>query len=526
MNDLTQAIEEARHGRTQKVKCPAHDDGEASLNVSPGRNQPVVLHCHAGCETPDILVAAHLGWEAITNPPEQQAETIWTPAGNASHVYSYTDEAGEELFQVLRVPKGGSKTFRQRHMIDGRWVWNINDVRRVLYRLPEVKRAIEQGHMVYLVEGEKDVETLRMMGLTATTMPMGAGKWQPEYSDMLRGAQVTIVTDADEPGRRHARTVQQALSEVDVAATVVEPKAGAKDVTEHLGQGGTIASLVEIRTAGQPQGRPANALNLDEMADLTFPPDDFVIDHSLAREERMILTGHEGVGKAEMLRQFAVMTCAGIHPFTCLPMTPRRVLYVDAQDSKRQQNEVYARLRRLCRLHHLSYDPNGLMILSEYEDPPDLLTLAGADWLYERIMAFRPDLVCMGPIQNLVGRDVKDDDVVRKFKHAVDRSREICGSAYVMEHHAPYKSGLDKDRPVRPYGSSLFLKWPEFGYGLRPTEQEGVFDFHPNRLPRVRARRWPDRVRWGVLGSHEWPWVECEPAHAPLRAVPSWAGPA
>jgi hypothetical protein len=41
-------------------RCPAHNDAHGSLSVSMGRNGGAVVHCHAGCETRDVLAAIGL----------------------------------------------------------------------------------------------------------------------------------------------------------------------------------------------------------------------------------------------------------------------------------------------------------------------------------------------------------------------------------------------------------------------------------------------------------------------------------
>jgi hypothetical protein len=85
---------------------------------------------------------------------------------NIIATYDYTDETGALLFQVCRlVPKD----FRQRRPDrKGGWAWKLGDTRRVLYRLPELCEAIAQRRPIYIVEGEKDVESLRKLGLVAT----------------------------------------------------------------------------------------------------------------------------------------------------------------------------------------------------------------------------------------------------------------------------------------------------------------------------------------------------------------------
>jgi hypothetical protein len=129
--------------------------------------------------------------------------------------YNYRDEKGDSLFQTVRLDP---KDFRQRHVNgDGTWVWNLDGVRRVLYRLPDLLAA-PLDRTVYVVEGEKDADRVRSFGLVATTNPMGAGKWSDEYSEYLRDRHIVILPDNDQAGHDHAQKV--ALSLNGVAATV------------------------------------------------------------------------------------------------------------------------------------------------------------------------------------------------------------------------------------------------------------------------------------------------------------------
>src|SRR6266571_2713906 len=99
--------------------------------------------------------------------------------GEIVSIYEYHDESGVLLFANVRFePKG----FRQgRPDGAGGLIWDMDGVRRVPYRLPEVVAAAQAGHAVFVCEGEKDVETLRALGLVATTNAGGALKWRPEY---------------------------------------------------------------------------------------------------------------------------------------------------------------------------------------------------------------------------------------------------------------------------------------------------------------------------------------------------------
>jgi hypothetical protein len=166
--------------------------------------------------------------------------------------YDYRDEGGELLFQVVRTPTPGGKTFyQQRPDNRGGWIANVEGVRHMLYRLPELLAA-DPSETVYVVEGEKDVETLRALGLVATTNPGGALKWRPEYNAELRGRNVVILPDHDDVGRQHGVDVAKALAGVAGSVRVVDlpglPEHG--DVTDWLAAGHTIDDLRAQVAAG------------------------------------------------------------------------------------------------------------------------------------------------------------------------------------------------------------------------------------------------------------------------------------
>lgn len=80
--------------------------------------------------------------------------------------------------------------------------------RQVLYRLNEVLEA----PIVFVVEGAKDVETLRKHGFVTTTTAGGAeARWLPEFTETLAAREVIIISDNDKPGRNRAARIARAL---------------------------------------------------------------------------------------------------------------------------------------------------------------------------------------------------------------------------------------------------------------------------------------------------------------------------
>jgi len=139
--------------------------------------------------------------------------------------------------------RGPGKKFSAGHHEGTDFIWNIRDVRRVLYKLPElVKRKNE---IVYIVEGEQDTDRLLKEGLLATTNSHGPGKWRDDYSESLKDRDVVIIPDNDEEGKSHAEKVAKSLAKKARSIKIVElpglPEHA--DVSDWLDAGNTIESL-------------------------------------------------------------------------------------------------------------------------------------------------------------------------------------------------------------------------------------------------------------------------------------------
>ena len=199
----------AQPGRDNRCICPCHADRTGSLMVKLESDGRILMCCQAGCTTQAICEQIGIKVSDLNERPlvpgmnvhkakptkpaakVQQAAAVpqqekddkperplpWPP----TKVYDYTDEDGKLIFNVLRFTyPEGDKTFRQgvpdKSKKSGFNLSGVSKLRRPLYRLPEVVKAVQEGRPVYVVEGEKDADTLAAMGLTATTNPGGASK--------------------------------------------------------------------------------------------------------------------------------------------------------------------------------------------------------------------------------------------------------------------------------------------------------------------------------------------------------------
>jgi len=231
---IVRALKARRSGTGWMAQCPAHDDSNPSLSIRDGDGK-VLLHCHAGCGQRDVIEALRTQglWQERPRTPRRQIATT----------YDYTDEVGRLLYQVVRTqPKG---FFQRRPDGNGGWI-NKKSKRQVLYHLREVLDA----PIVFIVEGEKDVETLRAYGFVATTSAGGAeAYWLSEFTETLVGREIIVIPDNDKPGRDRAARIARALIGRVTRLVILEVE-GAKDVTDWFDKGHSELELIELVEKG------------------------------------------------------------------------------------------------------------------------------------------------------------------------------------------------------------------------------------------------------------------------------------
>jgi hypothetical protein len=142
-------------------------------------------------------------------------DTGYSPMSRRIHqVYKYVDETGKLLYENVRYYP---KSFRQRGYNEkGEWLWNLEGVRRVPYRLPELIKAKENNVDIFLCEGEKDADVLRELGFIASSFK----NWTEDFNQYIHGCHLIIVQDHDLPGiamaNEAARLVLRSAASVKV----------------------------------------------------------------------------------------------------------------------------------------------------------------------------------------------------------------------------------------------------------------------------------------------------------------------
>lgn len=260
----------------------------------------------------------------------------------------------------------------------------------------------------------------------------------------------------------------------------------------------TIRDSLSTRTAGP--GRSYKDLLALEFTEAWVSP------NYLAPQDRLILTGREGLGKSTLMRQIAVSVAAGLDPFTHHAVPEKRVLVIDCENSDAlNQGKYHALIRRANHYRGGSEIPRDQLVIESRVDGLDLTGQRDSAWLLSVVAANAPDLVVIGPIYKLHTGNPHDEEPARKVIAALDRVR-ATGAALAMEAHAPHGEDV-----VRPYGASIWLRWPEFGYGIKRVGNDG-YELMAWRGPRDQ-RSFPTRLARG--GS--WPWRDADQAEHQQR---------
>jgi AAA domain-containing protein/Toprim domain-containing protein len=244
------------------ARCPAHNDTNPSLDIIAGDKQPIVVTCWAGCTYEQVMAATAArkstngtsGTNGNGTPPKPSAVTVAKgPLGEPTVVYPYRQLDGQLAYEACRFEP---KDFRPR--LPGSTYYGLpKETPRVLYKLYELTK-LSDHRACFIVEGEKDVDTLWSHEIAAVTNIGGANAWKLEhgYAKQLKDAgveRVAIIPDADEPGRKHAQQVAADLHEVGLVSRVVELPV--KDVTDYLAEY-TVDDLKKLVSAA-PEWAPA-----------------------------------------------------------------------------------------------------------------------------------------------------------------------------------------------------------------------------------------------------------------------------
>jgi hypothetical protein len=391
----------------KKARCPAHDDHKPSLWVGERRDgQGAVIKCFAGCDTTEVVAALGLTMADLFDQPRlrdpwNQTRDYTYPGGRRVH-----RKAGKAF------PQSGNKTDKSLFHAD----------------------KLGDAEIVYVTEGEKDVEMIEAIGGTAVCPPMGAGQKHLDRYDwsVLKGRHVIVVRDKDKAGHHHADQVAAILDPIAESVQIVEAAVG-KDAADHIAADKGLDELIYV-----PSPLLDGLLTAAELDKKTF---DQLVEHvrGLIVEGFGILAGPPKVGKSWLIAGVALACAQGGVALNGIRVRPRHVLLLALEDGERR---LQARMRRLNGDQPL---PANLHILTTLH--PGMTAATISEWLKLHRHDQNPPLVILDTLgrarpQRKAGDDpyIADYQFGSKIKAIID---SVPGAALIAVHHTRKMGAAD-----------------------------------------------------------------------------------
>ena len=277
--DIARSLGHARKdGNGWKCDCLVHEDRKASLHLSDG-GQGLVWNCFAGCDGAAVGQALRergllndkrsngaaapakrqvLKAAQVRKPPARIAMPDCIHHGNLgepSTTWPYLDKTGALLFVIARYETPGGKQIRP-------WTWNGTEWSKKAWPAPRPLYGLDRlaAHPqapVIVVEGEKCAQALQeSLGETfcAVTWCGGAEGVKHADWDPLKGRDVTIWPDADEPGKKASAQIAGQIGGAKLLDVGDKPKGW--DAADAVAEGWTKS---DIETFVEDRARPAEA---------------------------------------------------------------------------------------------------------------------------------------------------------------------------------------------------------------------------------------------------------------------------
>jgi RecA-family ATPase len=444
------------------IKCRDYVRERCGLPAfgSNGKRQTVETVAPTRQVVDDATIAAALA--AIKTMPSK-------PTGKIVKTYDYTDEGGTLLYQVVRLDP---KDFRQRRLdADGKWIWNLNGVRRVPYRLPDLIKY--PFGTTFVTEGEKDSDRLAENDLCATTVASGA--WDDVDISALAGRDVMILEDNDDAGRKKAFDVATLLHGVAATVRIIRlpglPERG--DVSDWLDDAGhTADELAEFcfdqplwKSGNEPptppptsKPTPAPDAPADQIAPLPFisilgwhgepvPEREWCVLNRVPMRNVTLFSGEGAIGKSIVSLQLSIAHILGEDWLGTMP-TPGPALVVACEDDGA---ELHRRIFQILEHYGASFaDLKDLHLISLAGEDALLATpekngLIKPTKLFDRLKQaacdIRPKLIVLDNSADVFGGSENDRAQVRQFI-GILRGLAIVADAGVLLTSHPSLTGI------------------------------------------------------------------------------------
>jgi 5S rRNA maturation endonuclease (ribonuclease M5) len=470
-----------RSGSGYMAKCCFHDDKAPSLSISTEKG---AWKCHAGCGQGGVLEFEMLFSScdkdaALSRIAEIVGEQHLNFGQQPEAIYPYTDAFGKLLFQVVRYP---GKRFAQRQPdAKGGWIWKTENLKMVLYKLPEVITAKN----LIVVEGERDADNLttalagKFPHLAVTTSPRGAGKWLDDFALYTAGKQVLVIPDNDKPGRDHAARIALSCLRYAQGVKIVElpelPEHG--DVSDFL-KTHSVADLLDLAKKTKwwkPEESSAATTLFMTPAEFDATRQETVnwfVEGLVQAGANGSFISHPKSGKSYMVLDLALALASGQKWMDFYIPRRIRVALVSREDSS---GLTQVRKTKIMQFRNLTnIDLEGWLYINAKGlkpkimlDYPDDVTALIAD-----LKRYQSEFLILDVMRVLHAGDENDNNDMQKVVNTMNRIQGDTGVSICLIHHES-KNNLPGTRLTeRVRGGSAIAGWLEWVVGITQMEDQ------------------------------------------------------
>lgn len=235
----------SRYGNRAQGFCPYHEDKTASLTLTMGQ-KCTLLHCHAGCKAEDVANAMGYKMKDLFYDTEPQkanwrAYVEGREKRKIEAVYNYVSCNGTYAFTKIRLE---GKKLLYGMLENERFTYGLprntprKSLKAIYGNVRALNKAISEDRYIFVVEGEKDTDTLTKQGYVAFTYG-GVNDWQEDFTELVKGANVVILADNDSPGIAVANTILKDIQPVVKSAKIIVPMPDVPkaDITDYFEAG-------------------------------------------------------------------------------------------------------------------------------------------------------------------------------------------------------------------------------------------------------------------------------------------------
>ena len=354
---LTLFVGVRREGDHYKAKCPVCQKA-GHLYITPSGDTIKVYCQKCGAKAEDIAGALGISMAELLHGKDVSAlpnNTNKQLTEQREHIYRNADGSTFGKKTVKKYDNGKKECFWELYTANG-WRKGLQRQTAPIYGADKLTAQPDAG--MFVVEGEKDCDTLVSLDYLAVSLPNGASQktWPAEYTAAFIGRDVVIITDNDDAGAEYGQFVAEHINSVAASVKVVPATAIWPDVK----QKGDITDIIEALGADEAMSRLQGAMArtaayqkqsiLDKLGFFTVPdlteadkrPPEFVVDGMIPTGMTFI-SGAPKTRKSFLALQLAAAVANGV-PFLGHSTKRCRVCYFDLEGSK---SRISARVSRM-----------------------------------------------------------------------------------------------------------------------------------------------------------------------------------